>query len=180
MNTNPPDHESPGSDQTGSFVSPPPPPSPASKPLRGVGGWLLFFVIGQLALRPLIFLSRLGRSGNASQIAERFPITSNLLTIENLVQAALMIGGIVVGLSLLKTQVAWPIYLTKGYLVANAAFTVGLAILYFWNDLPYDARSTVIFQGIVTAILVSIISVAWFLYFTQSKRVQITYFAELV
>jgi hypothetical protein len=88
--------------------------------VKGVGGWLLFFVIGQLALRPMLFFASLLTSTPRAGVAERFPATARIITIEATIQIALLIGGVIVGLALLKTGVSWPVLLTKIYLVANA------------------------------------------------------------
>jgi hypothetical protein len=143
--------------------------------VSGVGGWLLLFVIGQLALRPMLFLTSLFRGATAADIAERFPATATLIRIETAIQFVLLIGGILVGCALLKTGVRWPVLLTKAYLVANALLTLTLAVLYFGSDLPEDARAGLMVRGIATGIIVSIVSFIWFMYFTKSKRVQATY-----
>ena len=151
-------------------------PDFAKVEIKGVGGWLLFFVIGQLALRPMLFFASLLKSKPIADVAERFPATAKLITIEATIQIALLVGGILVGLALLKTGVRWPVLLTKIYLVANALLNLALAVLYFGNDLPEFARKSLIAKGIISGVLVSIVSFLWFFYFIRSKRVQATYF----
>jgi len=92
--------------------------------VRGVGGWLLFFVIAQLALRPMLFLASLLTNTARTDVAERFPATARIITIEATIQIALLVGGIIVGLALLKTGVSWPVMLTKFYLVTNAVLNL--------------------------------------------------------
>ena len=145
--------------------------------VKGVGGWLLFFVIGQLALRPILFFASLARGASSAGISERFPATGTIIKIEAAIQIGLLIGGILVGCALLKTGVSWPVLLTKVYLVANALLNLTLAVLYFGTDLPENARTSLIAKGIISGVLVSIVCFLWFLYFTRSKRVQATYFA---
>ena len=60
--------------------------------VRGVGGWLLFFVIGQLALRPMLFLASLLTATARADVAERFPATARIITIEATIQIALLLG----------------------------------------------------------------------------------------
>jgi hypothetical protein len=146
--------------------------------VKGVGGWLLFFVIGQLALRPMLFFASLLTSTPRADVAEQFPATAKLITIEATIQIALLIGGIIVGLALLKTGVSWPVLLTKMYLVANALLNLGLAVLYFGSDLPDFARTSLIVKGFISGVLVTIVCFLWFLYFIRSKRVQATYFGQ--
>jgi hypothetical protein len=144
--------------------------------VKGVGGWLLFFVIGQLALRPMLFLASLLTATARADVAERFPATARIITIEATIQIALLLGGIIVGLALLKTGVSWPVLLTKIYLVANALLNLALAILYFGSDLPEFTRTSLIAKGIISGVLVTIVCCLWFMYFIRSKRVQATYF----
>ena len=146
--------------------------------VKGVGGWLLFFVIGQLALRPMLFFASLLTSTPRAGVAERFPATARIITIEATIQIALLIGGVIVGLALLKTGVKWPVLLTKIYLVANALLNLTLAVVYFGTDLPEFTRTSLIAKGIITGVLVSIVCFLWFMYFIRSKRVQATYFAQ--
>jgi len=146
--------------------------------VNGVGGWLLFFVIGQLALRPLLFLISFFKGASTAVIAERFPATATIIKIETGIEIALLIGGILAGCALLKTGVSWPVLLTKAYLVANALLNLTLAALYFGTDLPDTTRVSLIARGIVSGVLVSIVCFLWFLYFTKSKRVQATYFEK--
>jgi hypothetical protein len=155
------------------------PPNFVSVQLKGVGGWLLFFVIGQLALRPLMFFSKLGQGVNTAQIAERFPSTATIIKIETAVQVGLLIAGIVVGCALLRTGVTWPVLLARLFLIANALLTLALAVLYFSSDLPEAARTTLIVEGLVSGVGVSIVCFVWFLYFMRSKRVHATYFGKV-
>lgn len=147
--------------------------------VKGVGGWLLFFVIGQLALRPMLFFASLLKGTTNPDVAARFPATATIIKIEATIQIALLVGGILVGLALLKTGVSWPVLLTKLYLVANAVLNLALAVLYFGTDLPEFTRATLIARGIISGVVVTIICVLWFLYFTRSRRVQATYFETL-
>jgi len=146
--------------------------------VKGVGGWLLFFVIGQLALRPMLFFASLLTSTPRAGVAERFPATARIITIEATIQIALLIGGVIVGLALLKTGVKWPVLLTKIYLVANALLNLALAGLYFRTDLPEFTRTSLIAKGIISGVVVTIVCFLWFLYFVRSKRVQATYFEK--
>jgi hypothetical protein len=146
--------------------------------VRGVGGWLLFFVIGQLALRPMLFFASLLTSTARADVAERFPATARIITIEGTIQIALLIGGVIIGLALLKKGVKWPVLLTKIYLVVNAVLNLALAVLYFGTDLPEFTRTSLIAKGLISGVVVSIVCFLWFLYFIRSKRVQATYFGQ--
>ncbi|HWP54762.1 MAG TPA: hypothetical protein VN476_11560, partial [Pyrinomonadaceae bacterium] len=103
---------------------------------------------------------------------------ARIITIEATIQIALLIGGIIVGVALLKTGVKWPVLLTKIYLVANALLNLALAGLYFRTDLPEFTRTSLIAKGIISGVVVTIVCFLWFLYFVRSKRVQATYFEK--
>lgn len=127
--------------------------------LKGVGGWLLWFIIGQLVCRPLQFVGTLSgpNSVNASQIADRFPFTATVINIEKIVMIASIALGVIVALALLRTDDSRPVTLAKIYLVANTLFSLVLAILYSTNDLPDRARSDLITQGISNLVVTSIL-----------------------
>ena len=78
----------------------------------------------------------------------------------------------------MRTDDSRPVTLAKVYLVANTVFSLLLAILYSTNDLPDRARSELITQGISNLVVTSILCGIWFLYFTKSRRVRLTYLDE--
>jgi hypothetical protein len=143
----------------------------------GIGGWLLFFIIGQLACRPLKVLSDFGNSKtvDVSQIAQRFPLTARTIEIERVVMIFLLVFGIIVALALLRMHDSRPVTLAKLYLITNAVSTLVLALLYLTTDLPDTSRTQLIVQGFLNFGLVSTVSAIWFLYFTRSRRVHATY-----
>ncbi len=160
--------------------SPTPTSNSRDSGLKGVGGWLLWFIIGQLVCRPLQFIGTLSgpNSVNASQIADRFPFTATLINIEKIVMIASIVFGVIVAAALLRTDDSRPVTLAKVYLVANTVFSLLLAILYSTNDLPDRARSELITQGVSNLVVTSILCGIWFLYFTKSRRVRLTYLDE--
>lgn len=121
-----------------------------------------------------------GQQNAASQIAERFPFTATIVNIERVVLIGLMVFGILVALALLKTGDRWPVDLTKVFLLANPLCALLLAGLYMQSDLPEAARSKLIVSGVVNLVAISAVCLAWFLYFTRSKRVQATYFEKVI
>jgi hypothetical protein len=147
---------------------------------KGVGGWLLFFVIGQLVLRPVQFFGARANGVDLAQIAARFPSTARIIVIERALLIGSMIAGIIVGLALLKTGDKWPVLLTRLYLIASPLLAILLAVLYTNSDLPQTSRSQVITSGIVNAAGTCVVCLVWFLYFTKSKRVQATYLGRAI
>jgi hypothetical protein len=179
MDDNENDH---GSARTAESYSPPiadSQPEVRTAQVKGVGGWLLFFVIAQLVLRPMLFIANLLTSTARVGVADKYPATARIITIEAAIQIALLVGGIIVGVTLLKTGVSWPVFLAKIYLVANAVLNLALAVVYLGSDLPEFARTSLIVKGIISGVVVAIVCLLWFLYFTKSKRVQATYFERL-
>lgn len=154
---------------------------PLNTSLNGVGGWLLFFVIGQLVCRPLQFVGTLSSPTNvsASQISDRFPFTATVLGIERAVMIVSIAFGVLVAIALLRTGDRTPVTLAKAYLIVNPLFALVLALLYANNDLPGTARTELVTQGISNAIVTSILCAIWFLYFTKSRRVRVTYMDEV-
>ena len=164
--------------EAGSSPSPMPPASEhrfTNLKLKGVGGWLLFFVIGQLVLRPARYFGNRNTTVILAEVAAKFPLSAKIIAIERVFGIGLLIAGIFVGLALLKTGTKWPVLLAKLYLVITPMLMIGLAVLYFSSDLPEASRTELITSGIMNAAGTSLICFVWFLYFTRSKRVQATY-----
>jgi hypothetical protein len=145
---------------------------------QGVDGWLLLFVVVQLVLRPIQAVNMLGSpdGANESQIADRFPVAANIMSIERIVVVGLVIVGVFVAFALLRTGHQWPVVFAKIYLIANPLMAIVLPILYYTSDLPANAKSQLIPQQIVIVIVSGVLSGIWFAYFTKSKRVRATYY----
>lgn len=143
--------------------------------LKGVGGWLMFFIISQLVLRPAHYFGNRDTTVITAEMAARFPLNVRIIAIEKILTIGSLIAGIVVALALLKTGTKWPVLLAKLYLMMTSLLKIGLAALYFTTDLHDRWRTELITYGIVDAAITSLVCVVWFLYFTRSKRVQATY-----
>lgn len=148
--------------------------------LKGVGGWLLLFVIGQLVCRPVQTCRGTVESLKELQLklAELFPVTAMIFTVINVLDVVMMFFGIAVAIALLKTGTPKPVKLAKIYLVCNpvvASFTILLVSL---SDLPSELKSQVYLNMLIYLVPVTVASVIWFLYFQQSARVYVTYFAD--
>ena len=139
----------------------------------------MFFVIGQLVLRPLQYFGNRGTTVISAQVAARFPVNTRIIVIERAIRIGSMLAGILVALALLKTGRRWPVLLAKVYLVVTPLLVIALAILYFSSDLPETWRTQLIVYGITSAAATSLVCLAWFLYFTKSKRVRATYLGEI-
>ena len=154
-------------------------PRIVSVKLKGVGGWLVFFIVGQLVLRPAQYFGTRASVVITPRIAARFPYNTRIIAVEQALQIGSMIAGILVGLALLKTGDKWPVLLAKAYLVATSLLVIVLAGLYFNTDLTEPWRTQLIVSGITSAVGTSAICLVWFLYFTKSKRVHATYLGKI-
>lgn len=141
-------------------------PAPEAKPLQGVGGWLLLFVIGTFAnvIFNLVILLQGGRQSMGANIMVYNPAQLVLLAILALVTAvalltmhnqnAVLIARIFLGF----------------YLVSN------ILVAFFGLKAPSGYtiidREGLIVKSIMQAVLVNLV---WQLYFSRSKRVQATY-----
>jgi hypothetical protein len=147
---------------------------------KGVGGWLALFIIGQLFLRPLLTWVEMSnpKSITPSQIADRFPTTATLLTIEKIIIIHLILFGIAVAFSLWKVRTPFSVKLAKIYLISNPIVLVLDALLYKLSDLPPNIQDTVMQHGFLNAGKAALWCIVWFLYFTNSERVHATYYNE--
>lgn len=147
---------------------------------KGVGGWLALFIFGQLILRPWMTVSQLFNPENAkiARIAELFPTTGTLITVEKILFIHLLIFGIAVGVALWKAHNPFSVKLAKIYLLAYPVVSILNALLFRLSDLPPTYRDKVM-ENVIRHIGVSTVwCLIWVLYFTRSQRVKVTYFSE--
>ncbi len=149
-----------------------------SPKLRGVGGWLLFFIIGQMILRPLRTLAELNDPKNAITPAfeAMFPTTATIIGIEKAFSIGLLAFGVAVAISLWKIHTPFSVKLTKIYLIANPVFMLSDSLVYQLSDLPAELQDSIMREGLLQAGVVAIVCLIWFLYFTKSERVRATYY----
>nr|AIA16014.1 Protein of unknown function (DUF2569) [uncultured bacterium] len=147
---------------------------------RGVGGWLAFFVIGQLVLRPLRTWNELNDPRNlvTPLFETNFPTTANIIGVERALIIGLTAFGIVVGLSLWKVRTPFSAKLTKIFLVVNPIIFLLSAVAFKFSDLPPKAQNEVMQHGLFETGVLTAVCLVWFLYFTKSERVRATYYDE--
>jgi hypothetical protein len=141
-------------------------PTPGPKPLQGVGGWLLLFVIGTFA-NVIFNLVILLQGGQQSMGA-------NIMVYNPLQLALLAILALVTGVALLTMRNSNAVLIARVflgfYLVSNilvAFFGLKAPSGYYIID-----REGLIVKSIMQAVLVNLV---WQLYFSRSKRVKATY-----
>jgi hypothetical protein len=154
---------------------------PAPSKLRGVGGWLGFFIIGQLVLRPLRMMAEFTDPKNAVTplFEAQFPTTATVIGIERAVNVALLVFGVVMALALWKVRTPISVKLAKIFLIANPILAALDAIAYRFTDLPTSVLDEIMVKAWVEVGVVTVICLLWFLYFTKSERVRATYYDEV-
>lgn len=155
----------------------PAPARPAPDPgPKGVGGWLLIFILGQLLCRPLSHMEELTRSSLAiAQLSDKFPLMASVLEVEKALSFGLMLFGLIVGTALFGKGSSLPVRLAKIDLVAGPLAHVFIAVLCSFTDFPEDYREHVTQQYMWQAVRTSLWSLVWTLYFSRSQRVKATY-----
>jgi Protein of unknown function (DUF2569) len=148
---------------------------PINSGLKGVGGWLALFIVGQAFVRPLTSLGIFFDHDLTSKITETFPLTVTLLTIEKIIIIHLLIFGIAVGLALWKVRTPFSVKLAKIYLIANPIVLALDALLFKLSDLPPASRDEVVEHALHDVAIVAFWSLIWVLYFIKSERVRLTY-----
>jgi hypothetical protein len=141
-------------------------PGPGAKPLQGVGGWLLLFVVGTFA-NVIFNLVILLQGGQQS-------LGANVMVYNPAQLALLAILALVTGVALLTMRNSNAVLIARVflgfYLVSNilvAFFGLKAPSGYYIID-----REGLIVKSIMQAVLVNII---WQLYFSRSQRVKATY-----
>jgi hypothetical protein len=154
---------------------------PVGSKLKGVGGWLLFFIIGQLILRPSHILSELYDPKNAVTplFEATFPTTATIINMERVVSIGLLAFGVAVALALWKVHNPFSVKLTKIYLIANPVIMLLDTLVYKLSDLPPDIQDSVMQKGLIEAVVVAVACLMWFLYFIKSERVRATYYDDI-
>ena len=122
---------------------------PLGSQLKGVGGWLLFFIIGQLILRPARTLSELNDSKSivTPEFEAVFPTTATIISIERVFSIGLLAFGVAVALTLWKIRTPFAVKLAKIYLIANPVIMLLDALVYQLSDLPPDIQDSIMSRG---------------------------------
>jgi len=88
----------------------------------------------------------------------------------------MVLAGMVISVFLLRNKDSDSIRVTKVILLSIPVLSGAVLVAYSIVDLPISVRSSVIAKELGSLAKASAYSLIWFLYFTKSKRVKITYF----
>jgi Protein of unknown function (DUF2569) len=154
---------------------------PVGPKLKGIGGWLAFFIIGQLILRPARTLSELNDPKNTVTplFEATFPTAATLISIERALSIGLLAFGVVVAITLWKVRTPFAVKLTKAYLIANPVILLLDALVFQLSDLPPEIQNSILREGLFQAAVITVVCLIWFLYFTKSERVRATYYEDI-
>jgi len=142
---------------------------------KGVGGWLLFFIVTLVLLKPLFQCAALLESRSQwGRLYDAYPGVRIVNSINQAISVALACISIFAGLGLLRI---WPqaVRVAKVYLGVLALGTILSLFLPLYAGLP-EHFNTAIWQHIPVEMFKALVyPTAWYLYLTKSKRVATTY-----
>ncbi len=147
---------------------------------RGIGGWLLFFIISIIFLSPLFAAINLFTTLSNTFVALHLPMLYLIRLFLGAIDLFFALVGIVVGI-LLWSRNQNAVGITQWFLMLKGVFVlVSNLVMYF---LIHEGRiPPVVKNDLMTVILIwlifGLIPVAiWYTYFAKSKRVAATYYA---
>lgn len=158
--------------------APPPEPDPVEEAHRPkVGGWLLFFCVGQTILLPLVSIGRFSMEWTeASPSFEAFPIIRTAFLIDGLMSVGI-VGFAVYAGARLWGRARGAVKLAKSSLVLQLvyAFAAGFIPMVLLSDLGPAVRDAMT-QEWTKGITRTLVSFAiWFTYLSRSQRVKQTF-----
>lgn len=147
---------------------PPIQPIPPAQPLKGIGGWLLLFIIGTFVSSAINFVT-VAQTGSSS-----FLSGGNMLVSNPYVASLLGLLALVTGIMLITVHNIYAVWVARGYMIMYLIGSIIVAITGFEAPSGYYVinEEGEIIRGIFSAILLNSI---WQTYFFRSKRVQATY-----
>ena len=150
----------------------------SEKVKKGIGGWLLLFIILLTIINPLVnFLAVL----RLLDIIYPFQLPIGILTFYIIIEIILLIGfisfGIYVGASLWRVK-PYAVKIAKIFLIISFIYSIISSIITFVL-FPPESSDVAYFSPTIRNIHFRFIfTVIWFCYLTKSKRVKITYGVE--
>ena len=143
-------------------------PIPPIKPLKGIGGWLLLFIIGTFASSVLNLVTA-AQTGSTS-----FLSGGNMLVSNPYVASMLGLFALVTGIMLIAVRNIYAVWVARVYMIMYLIGSIIIAITGLEAPSGYYVinEEAEIIKGIFSALLLNGI---WQSYFFRSKRVKATY-----
>ena len=147
---------------------------------RGVGGWLLFFIVVLVVIVPLLTLGGAVASyREARPYAETLPTLYFVTIADALISVTLAAFGAYAGLLLWKIAPK-AVETTKLYLVVRLVYAVLVAavtglLVASTGEVPAESRGAVYGSLAISAVRTLVHVGVWYAYLNNSKRVQATY-----
>jgi len=141
---------------------------------KGMGGWLIVFVIA-IFLRPLMVAYNISINFmTIIKLSNEFPFMLTFYTVGKLIDVAICFFGFYVAYCLFKTKINAPSK-AKLLILFSLIQVIFLYILPLFYGLPTDVTKELLAGNILGSIGVLLFCLAWYLYFTKSKRVKNTF-----
>lgn len=142
---------------------------------KGVGGWLLLLCFALAIGSPLRTAYNLITSYNETyHYFDQFPGLQNLLFIDSILSAMLMILSIRAGIALWSIKPG-AVKIAKNYFLTFLGYSAIAVFLPFTAGLPSEANDSMIPEVAKGAVQSLFFFGVWYSYLTVSKRVKATY-----
>jgi len=145
----------------------------ASPQYRGVGGWLLFFIISLTIITPAI-QSYIVYNEWTLYVAAPSPLLLNVFAVDWSMRAILIVFGIYAGVQLWRVKPGAP-RIAKTYLVAIFVQQIVLVLIGLWTVSKVAADPENIGSVIIQPLRSFIYVAVWYAYLNKSRRVASTY-----
>lgn len=141
---------------------------------RGVGGWLMYFIISLVFLSPLSMAASLRQYDlEWSRFYTTYPFLKTINSINLVVGFGMICFSIYAGVNLWTIRPN-AVHIAKIYLIVSAISSIMLTCLPLFAGFP-ERASTVFLQVFPVEMILLVSPTVWFLYLSKSKRVATTY-----
>jgi Protein of unknown function (DUF2569) len=140
---------------------------------RGVGGWLLFFILSLTVFTPLLHAYIIYSEKQSYQVTPS-PLFFNLLAIDWFMRGILIVFGLYAGIELWQMKPK-AVQIAKAYLVAIFMQQLVLLAVGIWIASKVAPSPDLIGSLIIQPLRSFFYAVIWYLYLVKSKRVAATY-----
>lgn len=142
---------------------------------KGVGGWLMLFIISLVFLSPLGMCSSLGQYDYEwSRFYTTYPFLKAINSINQVVGFGMICFSVYAGVNLWKVRPN-AVHITKTYLIVSAISSIMLTCLPLLAGLPERANTAILQALPIEIIKLLVYPTIWYLYLSKSKRVAATY-----